>query len=257
MTAKRQTSMRSAPQAESRASARARTYSAKQNALQTEFIDAYGFDAKQISFDGDSLDPIFDFDALALLSIRLCDLPFVGVTFDKVDHALQMVSSTGRAVLKNENVREIFGSAFLGEVMHDGSTIDSWRQAVNVSRSRTLRTILRAVGFDAVAAHRSFKKTGNVVELQGSAKLTRDQERKEIHILAGELELITKLPAVGAAADKHSTAGVRTDRTQYEKTIATFFHGQTSSKRLTDSEHTQLLTILRAWARARAIASAA
>ena len=103
-----------------------------------------------------------------------------------------MATATGDATLPNGNLRRIYGVAFLGETMHDGSTIDSWKQAVNVSRARAMRTILRAVGFDPVAAHRSFKKSGNVLELQPPATLTRDQERKEIHILADELGLIRR-----------------------------------------------------------------
>lgn len=233
------------------------TYSKDQRVIQKEFCDAYDFAPEQVGFDGPSLDPIFDFDALSVLSTRLCNLPFVGVEHFGTNGVLQMATSNGDATLPNGNQRRIYGAAFLGETMHDGSTIDSWRQAVNVSRARALRTILRAVGFDPVAAHRSFKRTGKVIEFQASGQLTRDQERKEIHMLAESLGLLTKIAAVGAAADPQSTARTRTDRSAYEKAISTFFKGKTSSKSLNDSEHTQFLAILRSWVRARAIANAA
>lgn len=224
---------------------RGRTYAQEQQEMRKEFMDAYGFEAGQIGFDGNSLDPIFDFDALSLLSARLCNLPLVAVEMGDVNQALGLATSNGYAELQSGNTRKIYGSAIIGEEMHDGRKIKDIHQAVRVSRARALRTILRAVGFDPVAAHRSFKKTGNVVELTPPAKLNRDREREQIHILADELGLIRR------------AEGQRfTNRSQYEKVISTFFPTKVSSKSLNDSEHTQFLTILRSWARARAIVAA-
>lgn len=216
-----------------------------QDALRKEFCDAYNFAPEQIGFDGDSLDPIFDFDALSVLSTRLCNLPHIAVDMGDINQAIGIATATGYAVLANGNTRKIFGSAVLNEPMHNGEPIKDIHQAVKVARARALRTILRAVGFDPVEAHRGFKKTGNVVELQPPATLTRDQERKQIHLLADELALVRR------------AEGQRfTDRSQYEKVISTFFPTKTSSKSLTDSEHSQLLAILRSWSRARQIATA-
>src|SRR5688572_19861862 len=84
-----------------------RTFSRDQRAIQKEFIEAYGFAPEQISFDGDSLDPIFDFDALALLSIRLCDLPNIETDLATVDRLLGMAKSHGSVTLPNGNTRKL------------------------------------------------------------------------------------------------------------------------------------------------------
>ncbi len=220
---------------------RSRTYSREQRAIQKEFCEAYNFKAEQVAFDGDSLDPIFDYDALCVLSVKLCDLPELEIALDNVLHGTGMATAIGAATLKNGNRRSVFGASMVGEVMPDGEKIPDLAQAISISRTRALRSILRAVGFDPVAAHRSFKQTGNVIELQLPPRLTRDKERAEIHMLAQGLGLVVKVPG-----------GV--DRSSYDRSIATFFKGKTSSKQLTDSEHTQFLTILRAWAKAAAIA---
>lgn len=218
-----------------------RTYSREQRALQKEFCDAYGFAVQQIGFDGKSLDPIFDFDALAVLSTRLCNLPHVDVDFGKIEPTIQMATSRAYAILPNNNTRKIFGTAVVGEVMHDGTRIETIHQAVKVSRARALRTILRAVGFDPVAAHRAFRKTGHVVELQGAAKSDRQSQSAEIHLHASDLGLIKRAP------------NGRVDRTDYETKLAIFFKGKTSSEQLTEEQRADWLGMLRAWSRARAV----
>jgi len=218
-----------------------RTYSREQRAIQKEFCDAYGFHPEQVAFDSNSLDPIFDYDALCVLSVKLCDLPDVEVTLRTVNHGTGIATSAGTAVLNNGNRRSVFGAAMVNEVMPDGEKIPDLSQAISISRARALRSILRAVGFDPVAAHRSFQRTGNVVELQLPTKLPRDKERAEIHMLATGLGLVKRVPG-----------GI--DRSAYEQSIALFFNGKTSSKDLSDLEHTQFLTMLRAFTKARAIA---
>jgi hypothetical protein len=64
----------------------------------------------------------------------------------------------------------------------------------------------------------------------------REQERAEIHMLAQGLGLVS-----------------RNSRSAYERAIATFFNGKRSTTELTDAEHTQFLTILRAWSRAKSV----
>lgn len=220
---------------------RERTHSREQRAIQKEFCDAYGFAPEQVSFEGKSLDPIFDFDALSMLSAKLCNLPHVEAAFGAV-HPMGLATCTGYAVLPNGNTRKIFASAVVGEKMPDGEEIRDIHQAITISRARAFRMILRHVGFDPVAAHRSFKKTGNVIELQLPAKLPRDKERAEIHLLAQGLGLI-------------AMRNGKEDRARYEKLISGFYPPYTSSLQLSDQQHSEFLAILRANAKARAVAN--
>jgi hypothetical protein len=213
-----------------------RRYSREQHSIQKEFCDAYQLEPEQVGFNGDSLDPIFDFDALSVLSARLCDLPHVAVDFGDIQHAIGLATSTGYAQLTNGNTRKIFGTAQVGEVMHDGKPIADIHQAVKVSRARAMRTIHRMVGFDALRAHREFKRTGRVVPMQPrSAEDQRTAELAEIHIMAKALSLI-----------------VGSNRKPYENFLTTFF-GKTSAAELSDQQRAEWLAVLRAWRRAQAI----
>jgi hypothetical protein len=220
-----------------------RTYTRQQQKLREEFCSAYNFAPEQIGFDGSSLDPIFDFDALSVLSVKLCNLPHVDVDFGSVEHSIDMATSRGYAVLPNGNTRKIFGTAVVGETMHDGRRIENIHQAVKVSRARALRTILRAVGFDPVAAHREHKQTGNVIELQLPSTKFRNNELAECHILGQRLGYIVR-----------DEKGKLISRTQYDNLMATYFQGQTSTGGLEDNERATWLGMLRAWASARDVA---
>jgi hypothetical protein len=225
-------------------SASERTYSVAQRAIQKEFIDAYNFASEQISFDGAALDPIFDFDALSFLSLTLSNLPSLNVQFHDFRHDIGLATSQVVVNLPGRGMRTMFAGAMLGEFLHDGSEVATLMQAVNLSRARALRIGLRAVNFDPLKAHREYQKSGQIVELEFPAKLPRDKEREEIHVLGFALGLIKRAPGLG-------------DRSGYERAIGTFFPGRNSTVQLTDPEHTQFLTILRAWSRARAVAAKA
>lgn len=95
-----------------------------------------------------------------------------------------------------------------------------------------LRTILRAIGLDIVTTHRICKQAQEV----RATTRRRDRERAEIHMLAQGLNLLR-----------------RESREDYEHVIGVFFPGHKSSSTLDDVEHRQLLSILQAWKRARAI----
>ena len=77
--------------------------------------DAYGFDQEQVSFDGAA--------SIRSSTSKRCRCSRSALqsairwgTFDKVDHALQMATPP---VVRpgHENVREVYGAAFLGEVI--------------------------------------------------------------------------------------------------------------------------------------------
>jgi hypothetical protein len=79
----------------------------EQRAIIKEFCDAYGFTEDQIGFDGASLDPIFDFDALSALSLRLCNLPRLKVSFVGFDNA-GLATASVDVQLANGAEREFF-----------------------------------------------------------------------------------------------------------------------------------------------------
>lgn len=213
---------------------RERTFTRDQNAIRKEFITAYGFTADQIGFDGKSLDPIFDFDALNVLANTLADIPGIVVGMEGFNQARGLANSFCKITLHGRRTRKIFGVAVIGEEMHDGSKIRDMIRAINVSRARALRTGLRSIGFDPVKFHKA-RKEGTPIDLLGSAAATRDRNTAEIHVLAGPrgLNFIKK----------------NGDRTQYENLLASYFQGHTSSKDLTDQEHAEWLGMLRGWAR--------
>lgn len=220
-----------------------------QDELRGEFCKAYCLDKNQIGFAGDSLDPIFDFDALSVLSARLCSLPHIAVELGDVDANTGIAVSNGYAVLENQTTRKIYGMAQVGEILHDGTQVEDIRQAVILSRARAMRTIHRMVGFDPVRAHREFKQTGHVVEMSArSPKDQRKSELAEIHLLAQGLGLRTRLP------------GGMENRQKYDTLLATFFprpqwqSNQPSSAHLDDKERASWLFMLRAWSRAQAVA---
>jgi hypothetical protein len=215
-----------------------RTYSRAQNAIQKEFCDAYGFAPAQVGFDGPSLDPIFDFDALALLSIKLCDLPTVETELASVDRLAGMAEARGIVVLPNGNTRKIFAVGLVGELMPDGEPIRDIQQAINVARARVLRVLLRAVGFDPVAAHKIFKESGGTQMLELVPVDPRLKQLAEIHLHAQALDLIV------VSGDGF------VNKQLYQSRMSMICNGKTSCRDLTDQERATWLQCLRAWTKA-------
>ena len=206
------------------------TYSRAQQKLREEFNKAYGIALEEISFSSkQSLDPIFSFDAMNILANTLADIPTIDVDFGLFDPVRGLAKSRCEIELAGGHKRKIFGVAILGEVLHDGTTIRGMKQAIDTSRSRCLRTGLRAIGFDAVKAH-ELAKQGKRIDLLGSEARERKARLAEIHILAGP-------------------KGLNLDRAEYEKLLAENFDGRTTSKDLDAGELAEWCGMLRAWAR--------
>lgn len=218
-----------------------RTLSKAQHDLQNEFCDTYNLKPEQIGFDGESLDPIFDFDALALLSIKLCDLPHVETDLGSLDRLNGLATARGIVGLPNGNTRKIFATAMLGELMPDGEPIKDVNQAIQVARARAFRTVLRAVGFDPVAAHRVFKESGGTQLLELAPVDPRLKQLAEIHLHAQAQNLIV----VGGDGF--------VNKTLYQARMATFCNGKTSCKDMTDEERSIWLNCLRAWSKAAGV----
>jgi hypothetical protein len=210
----------------------ARTPSRAQDKLREEFCGAYGIKPEQVSFDGPSPDPIFDFDALSLLINTLADIPGIKVGLQKFDDANKLAESFCQMTLHGRRTRDFFGVAMIGEQMHDGTVITGTIQAINVSRARALRIGLRSIGFDPVKFHEA-RKAGRTLDLLGSDEESAKRDLATIHVLAG---------ARGANFIKRNG-----DRTEYENLLAAHFHGHTSSKDLEPHERAEWIGMLRAW----------
>ena len=108
-----------------------RTYSREQRAVQNEFCETYNLKPEQVGFDGASLEPIFDYDALVLLSIRLCDIPNIVTEFNGLDRLNGLATCRCTLTLPGGLTRSMFASAMLGETMPDGEPIrDIFRRRV-------------------------------------------------------------------------------------------------------------------------------
>ncbi len=205
--------------------------------LQREFCRDYGFNPNQISFDGD--EPIFDFDALSVLSMRLCDLPDIHIDLSQVNAQLGLATSTGLVVLPGGKTRKTFAAAIVHEEMPDGNPIRDMGQAIAVSRARALRIVLRAVGFDPVAAHKVFKSSNGTRKLELLPIDLRTRELAEIHMLAQALDFIVV------------NGGGFINKIIYQRTMTTYFPERTSARDMTEQERAQWLNILRAFTKAK------
>lgn len=214
-----------------------------QDALRREFCEEYDLKPQQISFDGISPEPIFDFDALSLLINVLTDIPAIKVGLGKFDDGLKLSEATCFVKLANGCTREYSGFARVGERLHDGTIITGDIQCINISRARSLRIGVRSVGFDPVKFHEA-RKQGRTLEL---CPMSDEDEwkkyRAQVHTIAGS----------------HSLNFIKSngDRTEYENLMASFFHGICTSKDLTREERAQWLGMLRAWQRGAEVKAAA
>jgi hypothetical protein len=204
-----------------------------QEQMVREFTDTYRIKRDQISFDGESLDPIFDYDALSLLALELSDIPKIKVENGDFNPSVGLATAVCTVTLIDGRERETFASAMVGEVLFDGTVIEDLGSALNMTRSRALRIGLRSVGFDPVVAHEQRKtaaaQPADFVDL-------RNSELAEIHMLGEELGYL--LPE-----DE--------EKATWKNLIATYFRGQTSSGDLNDLQRSQFLGMLRAWKSAR------
>jgi hypothetical protein len=202
--------------------ARQSIWTLKQEEMAREFMEAYGLARKQISFDGVSEQPIFDFDALSILSLKLTDIPDIRVEPGDFHNAAGIATAICRITLRDGRTREVYGNCLVGEVMHDDSEGSDIGQALKIAQARALRTGLRAVGFDPVRAHRMQQSEA------GEFQDLRTSQLAELHILGAELGYI-----------------IGDDKTAWKNLVHSHF-GVTSSADLNELQRSQFLTTLRA-----------
>lgn len=206
---------------------------ADQQKIVREISETHGLDPKQISFESDDPTPIFDFEAVCMLSLKLTDIQDITCEISDRDFDTQIVTARCSVKLPDGRTRVCEDSARLHEPIGDGGTIDSLRMADNVAQARAVRRGIRSVGINLWNAHKQFMKSGIVA--QGHTQHDpRKPQYEEIHVLAGNLGLIE--PG---------------NKQRYKAFIAESYDGRTSAKDLDDSELQRFLISLRAMNRVR------
>lgn len=207
----------------------AKTFTPAQQSIVAELCLTHDLDPSQISFDGDALVPIFDYEAVSSLSLRVTDIKDIDVYISERD-------DTGRSTAKctvtlpSGQTRSVEDSAELGEVTGSGRKIETIRDADGIAQNRASRRGIRSVGVNLYNAHKAFIKFGGIAK-GTTAGDPRAPNYREIHVLAEELDLITE-----------------GDKTVYQNYLAALFAGVESSKDLDDLQLHQLLVNLRAMA---------
>ena len=186
--------------------------------------------ADQINFDGKDLTPIFDHNAISILTLRLTDIQDISPT--QVNWNGDTCTVFGRVTLPDGRTRGCFGSATIGDTFGSGKVIESRQVAEGLATSRCFRQGLRNVAIDLHAAHSRYKDTGEI----SGGNLREDPRKtnyKEIHVLATEIGLI-----------------VDGDKSGYQTYLSDNYDGRTSASDLTDLELHRLLTSFRSLSKA-------
>ena len=206
----------------------------EQKQIVDDFVFTYGLDQSQISFEGSNNVPIFDYEALNLLRLKLTDIQSVEFQPPTFNQGQGIITVSCLVTLPDGRTTQPLDSAVIGETMPDGGEIETYRQAQNVAQARALRRGIRSVGINLLRAHEQFKQTGKAVT--GEPLSLEDAERKEIQTLVRQLGLKTG-------------SGKNENRQEYEKFLAEQFDGRTSTKDLNEAERNRLKITLRAMKR--------
>lgn len=217
--------------------AQQRTLTHDQHETVRELAEMHGLDPGQISFEGEDPTPIFDFEAVCLLSLKLTDIQDVTCEISERDFESQIVTARCSVRLPDGRTRVCEDSARLHEPFADGGTIDSLRMADNVAQARAVRRGIRSVGINLWHAHKKYRESGAVANGH-----TRHDPRKpvyeEVHVLAANLGLI-------ANGNKDA----------YKAFLAETFDGRSSARDLDDEDLQRFLILLRAMDRVKRAAS--
>lgn len=215
-------------------------YTERQMDLVQELCRTHGLQPDQISFEGTELQPIFDYEAVCALSLKLTDIESIDCrmlppTAEPLPNGLgniRISNAECTVKLPDGRTRTCVDSAQLGETVA-GVIFRTPREADGLAQNRAVRRGIRSVGINLYNAHRRFIETGSGTE----GHLDHDPRKPvyaEIHMLATELDLITY-----------------GDKTKYTEYIAENYGGRTSASDLDDLELRGLQTSFRSLARLR------
>lgn len=207
------------------------TLTPEQAVIVKQYIDVHGLEAGQINFDGKDTAPIFDHNAISILSLRVTDIADISPTGRQNDG--ESVTVLGKVTLPDGRSRGCIGSCTIGETLAGGIRIDNDQAALGVATSRCFRQGIRNVGIDLHAAHLFFVKTGDIA----SSHTNRDPRASvyaEIHVMATELDLI-----------------IDGDKAKYREYLAENYDGRITAKDLDDLELQRLVSSFRSLTRLR------
>lgn len=194
--------------------------------IRNQFQQLYDIDPDQISFGDDGL-PIFDYEAVSLLALRLTDLKSIHTVTDKIDVEDGIVTATCTVELPDGRTRTTSASSQRGETIGSGETARTLLITEAVANARAARRGLRAAGINLWKAHLRYVALGEMTN--GHTNHDPDAHLlAEIHATAKSAGLIQG-----------------TNRAAYEKFIALHFDGRTSSKDLSTDEKRRLADLLR------------
>lgn len=211
---------------------------ANQQRIIDELCTVHGLDPSQISFDGIDDTPIFDYEAVCILSLKLTDIrdldcSIIDRTIYQPEGESPAQVSTAKCVvtLPDGRTRSVQETAFCGEVA-GGYKVETVRDADGLAQNRASRRGIRSVGINLWRAHQAFMRDGQ--KANGSTDINpRQTFYNEIHVLAEKIGLI-----------------IDGNRDQYEYYLAESFGGITSAKDLSDEQLVILRNSLRAMASA-------
>lgn len=197
-----------------------------QEKVRAEICEAHGLDPDQITFADDAT-PIFDFEAVSLLALKLTDIKSIECATLWLDTDRKYVTAKCDVELPDGRSRSVSATALVGETLAGGQPVNTLFQAEAVAHARATRRGVRSVGINLFRAHRQYMQTGSTTSASGrlDPKIAFYQEA---HLLAIKLRLI-----------------VGTDRSKYEALIAANFDGRTSTRDLDETELDLFINMLR------------
>lgn len=160
----------------------------EQSKILAELCAAHELEPEQISFHENETTPIFNYEAINYLSLKLTDIQDIKTQIVMRDDVSAKASC--RVELEDGRTRSIEETAYLGEPIGGDSTIDTLRLAEQVAQSRAARKGIRSVGINLFAAHKKFMETGEIAESH-TRHDPRYADYQEIKVLAKKLGLIT------------------------------------------------------------------
>jgi hypothetical protein len=155
-----------------------------QKKLVLEFDAHHGIDPNQISFKGDSLEPIFDYKALSVLRLKLTDIVDMHASIEERDHATGLVTARCTATLPSSRSVSDLGTAYVGETLGNGMVVANMIEAQNVALARALRRAIRAAGVNLLKAHQLWLQLGTIA--QSDPLDGRKVRQRELHALRDE-----------------------------------------------------------------------
>jgi len=211
-------------------STKEKTLTPTQSAIVSELTSVHGLDESQISFDGNSETPIFDYEAVCALSLKLTDIASIECkmlepTVSDNPHGFtptRISNCECTVTLPDGRTRKCVDSAQLGETA-GGFVFGTPREADGLAQNRAVRRGIRSVGINLYNAHKAFMASGKTQAgtLDEDPRLS---QLKEIHKIADKLGYT---------------------RREYEELLASGYDGRISTNDLNDIERQNFLRLLR------------